>query len=52
MYILDEPTNFIDKQYKEHVINIIKEMASNDNIIIIISHDPIFESISTKIIDL
>ena len=52
VYILDEPTNFIDKQYKEHVINIIKEKASNDNIIIIISHDPIFESISTKIIDL
>lgn len=52
VYILDEPTNFIDTNHKEEIIRLINEKINEDKIIIIISHDSYLDKLSTKIIEL
>lgn len=52
VYILDEPTNFIDINHKEEIIRLINEKINEDKIIIIISHDSYLDKLSTKIIEL
>lgn len=42
VYIFDEPTNFLDFSVKSDVINLIKNLLSDEKIVIVISHDSIF----------
>ena len=52
VFILDEPTNFIDIDNKSKIYKKIKDLSSPNRIIIIISHDKEFEKIATSIIKL
>jgi ABC-type bacteriocin/lantibiotic exporter with double-glycine peptidase domain len=36
--ILDEPTSAIDDEYKEHIVNALKELSKNSTVILI-THD-------------
>jgi ABC-type multidrug transport system fused ATPase/permease subunit len=53
VYIFDEPTNFIDVNNKMIILKLIESLHNNDKIIIVISHDEIFDNIiNKKILDL
>lgn len=52
VYILDEPTNFVDEENKKDVIGLIKAKSNSENIMIIISHDSIFDEVANEIIEL
>lgn len=49
--IFDEPTNFIDENNKNYVIDLIRGLCSN-KIVIIITHDPKMDDLSAKTIEL
>ncbi len=49
--IMDEPTNFLDASTKQKFIQFLNELKNN-HILIIVTHDPIFDGINTKIIHL
>lgn len=44
VYLFDEPTNFLDKDYKQMVLDLILSLNKSKKIIIIISHDKEFIS--------
>lgn len=52
VYILDEPTNFVDEENKKNVIDLIKEKSNSENIMIVISHDSIFDEVASEIVEL
>lgn len=39
VYIIDEPTNFLDKENKKDIVNIINQLYKDKKIIILITHD-------------
>ena len=39
VYIIDEPTNFLDEENKLYIIDIINKLYKNNKIIILITHD-------------
>lgn len=49
--IMDEPTNFLDASTKRKFIQFLNELKNN-HILIIVTHDPIFDEINAKIINL
>ena len=49
--IMDEPTNFLDASTKQKFIQFLNELKNN-HILIIVTHDPIFDEINAKIINL
>lgn len=44
VYLFDEPTNFLDKNHKKSVLNLILNLNEKEKIIILISHDKEFIS--------
>ena len=42
LYIFDEPTNFLDKEIKGKVLDLIMDLNSKGKLVIVISHDEIF----------
>lgn len=48
--ILDEPSNGLDENTRNSVIEYIRNMKMNGKTVLIISHDPYFKSISDKIL--
>ena len=42
LYIFDEPTNFLDKQVKDKVLNLIMDLNKKGKLVVVISHDEIF----------
>ena len=52
IYLFDEPTNDLDSLNVEKVINTIKQMVTEDKIIIIVSHDNRCNEIATQIVNL
>lgn len=52
VYILDEPTNFVDEDNKKDVISLIKAKSNPENIVIVISHDSIADEVASEIIEL
>ena len=52
VFILDEPTNFIDVDNKSKIYKRIKNLSSPDRIVIVISHDREFEKIATSVVKL
>lgn len=42
LYIFDEPTNFLDKEVKAKVLNLIMDLNRKGKLVIVISHDEIF----------
>ena len=40
--ILDEPTNYLDKDKKKEFISIVNSLRNN-HIVLIITHDPVFD---------
>lgn len=48
---MDEPTNFLDASTKRKFIQFLNELKNN-HILIIVTHDPIFDEINAKIINL
>ena len=52
IYLFDEPTNDLDSVNVEKVINTIKQMVTEDKIIIIVSHDNRCNQIATQIVNL
>lgn len=51
VYIIDEPTNFVDKSNKKLVYEMVNNLKSNNNIIILISHDENISLYVDKILD-
>jgi len=39
VYIIDEPTNYLDSEHKNKVVKAISELRNLDNIVIVVSHD-------------
>lgn len=48
---MDEPTNFLDASTKQKFVQFLNELKTN-HILIIVTHDPIFDEINAKIIHL
>ncbi|MCW6701322.1 ATP-binding cassette domain-containing protein [Anaerococcus sp. NML200537] len=42
LYIFDEPTNFLDKEVKGKVLDLIMDLNREGKLVIVISHDEIF----------
>lgn len=42
LYIFDEPTNFLDKEVKGRVLDLIRGLTSKGKLVIVISHDQVF----------
>lgn len=42
LYIFDEPTNFLDKEVKAKVLNLIMDLTRKGKLVLVISHDKIF----------
>ena len=42
LYIFDEPTNFLDKEVKGKVLDLIMDLNRKGKLVIVISHDEIF----------
>jgi len=47
--ILDEPTSSIDKENKQYIVNVIKELSINKTVIIITHDDSIIDFVDRKI---
>lgn len=39
VYIIDEPTNYLDSEHKIKVVNTISDLSHQNNIVIVVSHD-------------
>lgn len=52
VYLFDEPTNFLDDSHKRQLLKALSRLANADTIVIIISHDPIFDGIPAQVVTL
>lgn len=52
IYILDEPTNELDKKNVERVLKAMADLAGEDKIVIVISHDERCVKIASQVIEL
>lgn len=52
LYLLDEPTNDLDAKNVARVIDVIKQLASENKIVIVISHDERCVSIADELVSL
>ncbi len=52
IWLCDEPTGTLDSENKTQIINLLKQIISNDpsKILIIVTHDPLFQKIADKIL--
>ena len=52
IWLCDEPTGTLDSENKTQIMNLLKQIISNDpsKILIIVTHDPIFQKIADKIL--
>lgn len=39
VYIIDEPTNYLDREHKIEVVDAIRNLSNKENIVIVVSHD-------------
>lgn len=42
LYIFDEPTNFLDKEVKGRVLDLIMDLTRKGKLVVVISHDEVF----------
>ena len=49
LLILDEPTSNLDDDNKQNIVNLIKQLKSEETMIVIVSHDDIFDDIADHI---
>lgn len=42
LYIFDEPTNFLDKEVKARVLDLIMDLTKKGKLVVVISHDEVF----------
>lgn len=52
LILADEPTGSLDIKNREIVVKLLKNMQEQGKTIIVVSHDPFFESIADNVIDL
>lgn len=52
IYFLDEPTNELDSKNVENVLKVITELAEQDKIVIIVSHDDRCKNIASEIVEI
>lgn len=52
IWLCDEPTGTLDSENKTQIMNLLKQIISNDpsKILIIVTHDPLFQKIADKIL--
>jgi len=52
IWLCDEPTGTLDSENKIQIMNLLKQIISNDpsKILIIVTHDPLFQKIADKIL--
>jgi len=52
IWLCDEPTGTLDSESKTQIMNLLKQIISNDpsKILIIVTHDPLFQKIADKIL--
>ncbi len=52
LWLCDEPTGTLDTENKKNIMELFKEIITTDNskVIIIVTHDPIFQEIADKIL--
>jgi len=52
IWLCDEPTGTIDIENKKNIMNLLKRIIVNDpsKILIIVTHDPLFQKIADKIL--
>lgn len=52
IWLCDEPTGTLDSENKIQIMNLLKQIISNDpsKILIIVTHDPLFQKIANKIL--
>lgn len=52
VWLCDEPTGTLDTKNKRDIMNLLKKIISNDptKILIIVTHDPLFQNIADKIL--
>lgn len=52
IWLCDEPTGTLDSENKTKIMNLLKKIISNDpsKILIIVTHDPLFQKIADKIL--